>query len=68
MAHLLILGGPEALKRVPIDKDKIILGRSDAVDVRIADRNASSSHCRIERHKGGYRIADPLFNSSVIFL
>ena len=58
MAHLLILGGPEALKRISIDKEQMVLGRAETVDLCIDDRNASSSHCRIERTKRGYRISD----------
>jgi len=58
MAHLVILDGPDAFKRVPLEKDKTVLGRADSVDLTIPDRNASSSHCRIERTPQGFRVLD----------
>jgi transcriptional regulator with GAF, ATPase, and Fis domain len=59
MAHLTLLGGPDALSRIPIEKDLVVLGRSPKADIKIHDRKASASHCRIERTPGGgFRIFD----------
>ncbi|MHC4958338.1 MAG: sigma 54-interacting transcriptional regulator [Planctomycetota bacterium] len=58
MPHLLVLGGPEALKRFAIETDQIVIGRGESADVTVADRNASARHCRIERTGGGFRISD----------
>ncbi|MHC4490404.1 MAG: GAF domain-containing protein [Planctomycetota bacterium] len=59
MAHLTLLSGPAALSRIPIDKDLVLLGRSPKADIKIRDRKASASHCRIERTpSGGFRIFD----------
>jgi transcriptional regulator with GAF, ATPase, and Fis domain len=58
MAHLTLLGGPAALSRIPIDKDLVVLGRSPKADIKIHDRKASASHCRIEKTPSGFRIFD----------
>jgi transcriptional regulator with GAF, ATPase, and Fis domain len=59
MAHLTVLGGPAALSRIPIEKDLVVLGRSPKADIKIHDRKASASHCRIERTpSGGFRLFD----------
>jgi len=58
MAHLTLLGGPEALKRILLEKESIVLGRSPGVDVTVVDRKASASHCRIEKTPSGFRILD----------
>ncbi|NJN14338.1 MAG: GAF domain-containing protein [Planctomycetes bacterium] len=58
MAHLLILGESGGDRRVAIEKESLVLGRASEADVRLEDRKASSSHCRIERSGEGYRILD----------
>ena len=57
MAHLLIMGsGSERL--VPIEKPRILLGRSGDSDVVLVDAQASATHCRIEQNGDVYRIDD----------
>jgi len=55
VAHLIFV---ESRTRIPIDKPAIVLGRSEEADVPVSDRNASASHCRIERASQGYRVCD----------
>jgi len=45
-------------RMVPIEKDRVVVGRGEAADVGLEDRKASASHCRIERTAEGYRICD----------
>ncbi len=58
MAHLLILGGAGGDQRVALEKGEILIGRAPEADVRIEDRKASSTHCRIAHEADGYRIRD----------
>jgi len=58
MAHLLLLDGPGRQTLIPIEKEKVVLGRATSADIKISDRKASGSHCRIERSGEGYRIFD----------
>ncbi len=58
MAHLLILGGVEGERRISLDKAEVVIGRAQEADVRVEDRKASSTHCRIDHEGEGYRIRD----------
>jgi len=50
--------GPGSERLVPIDKSRILLGRSGESDVVLADTQASATHCRIEQNGSDYRIDD----------
>ena len=58
MAHLLVIEGVGEQRLVPLEREAVVVGRGAGVQVRIADRKASGSHCRIEWTEEGYRISD----------
>jgi general secretion pathway protein E len=48
--------------QLPLDKDKITVGRASTNDVVLEDQKASRNHCVIERGNSGWRVRD--LNSS----
>ncbi|MGQ0613801.1 MAG: sigma 54-interacting transcriptional regulator [Planctomycetaceae bacterium] len=57
MAHLVLQGDAEP-RRFLIEKDRVVLGRSDRADLPLDDRKASAIHCRLERSGEGFRLCD----------
>ena len=43
----------------PLDKPKVVIGRSPAADLSIDDRNLSRAHCEIRREGGRCWLVDP---------
>lgn len=56
-AHLLVIEGPEAGRRIPLGEVET-LGRGRGASARITDPLASRQHARIRRRGGGYSIED----------
>lgn len=50
--------GREAGKKIPVIKNEITLGASEANTVIVEDRFASATHARIRRMQGGYYLFD----------
>ncbi len=58
MALLVLLHEGLTIKRIPIDREQLLIGRDPDADVYLDDRMASHSHARIEvvpnaKEKGG---------------
>ncbi len=56
--NLVILEGPDAGSRMPLEKDSIVIGKSPASDLCLADSAISRSHCELLRVHEGYMIRD----------
>lgn len=56
--RLIVRGGPEKGKEIPLTQDVLTIGRSADSDIVIDDRLASRSHAQLEREHGQYVIAD----------
>lgn len=55
---LLILEGPGAGQRIPLDRDELKIGKDPSSDLCIPDAAVSRNHCLIERKNEGYLIRD----------
>jgi pSer/pThr/pTyr-binding forkhead associated (FHA) protein len=58
MASLLVIEGPNQNTRIPLERDRIVLGRDSACDVVINVPTVSSEHAHIIRKAGQYYIED----------
>ena len=58
MPKLLFTAGAQAGENVVIDRERMLLGRSESADLVISDGAASSRHAEIAANSGGWVIAD----------
>jgi len=59
---MLLIESTKSSSQLPLNKDKITLGRGQGNDVVLDDQRASRNHCIIERGNSGWRVRD--LNSS----
>jgi two-component system cell cycle response regulator len=52
-AYLVVLSGSNVGEMYRIDKDSIVIGRGDRVDVRLVDDGISREHARLSKVEGG---------------
>ena len=57
-AFLLAVNGAQPGRVYPVNRNTMILGRSDAADIRIAHPSVSSEHARIINGSLGFEIED----------
>jgi pSer/pThr/pTyr-binding forkhead associated (FHA) protein len=55
---LVLASGPHAGNEVPLDKERVTLGRGDRADVALQDASVSSEHAALELTERGYRLVD----------
>lgn len=58
VAIVIVKEGPERGRRWPLERDRIVIGRSPQADVCIPDRRISSNHAEISRRDGRYYLRD----------
>jgi pSer/pThr/pTyr-binding forkhead associated (FHA) protein len=58
IARLILLGPPEAGKEYLLDKDEVLIGRSDGCQVMIEHPSLSREHAKVVRADGAFRIVD----------
>lgn len=56
--RLIVQGGAEKGKEIPLTQELLSIGRSDDNDIVIGDRLASRRHAQLEREKGQWIIGD----------
>ena len=56
--HLVVLDGPSAGTRLPLEKDETVIGKDPSVDFCIPDAAISRRHCVIARKQDGYVVRD----------
>lgn len=65
--RLVVLNGEDAGKEHPLDRDELVLGRQDGVDIAIAHRSVSRRHCRLVRlEPGRFEVLDEGSTSGIL--
>lgn len=65
--RLVVLNGEDAGKEHPLDRDALVLGRQDGVDIAIVHRSVSRRHCRLVRlEPGRFEVLDEGSSSGVL--
>jgi diguanylate cyclase (GGDEF)-like protein len=57
-AYLVVLSGSNVGEMYRIEKDSIVIGRGDRVDIRLVDDGISREHARLAKVDGGIELAD----------
>jgi hypothetical protein len=59
--------GPLAPQVIELDRDTLIVGRAEDVDIKVPSSALSRRHVRLERYQGSYRVID-LDSSNGVYL
>ena len=59
--------GPLAPQVIELDRDVLVVGRAEEVDIKIPSSALSRRHVRLERYQGSYRVID-LDSSNGVYL
>jgi hypothetical protein len=59
--------GPLAPQVIELDRDTLIVGRAENVDIKVPSSALSRRHVRLERYQGSYRVID-LESSNGVYL
>ncbi len=56
--YLLFTNGPEQGRRIEINEDPVVIGRSHEVDITLQDTGTSKRHCRVVLRNARVRVTD----------
>lgn len=59
--------GPLAPQVIELDRDTLVVGRAEDVDIKVPSSALSRRHVRLERYQGSYRVID-LDSSNGVYL
>jgi diguanylate cyclase (GGDEF)-like protein len=57
-AYLVVLSGSNVGEMYRIEKDSIVIGRGDRVDIRLVDDGISREHAKLSKVEGGIELSD----------
>jgi two-component system, NtrC family, response regulator GlrR len=53
-----VVGGPDAPANHVLASDRVVVGTSEGVDIRLSDATVSRHHCELSREEAGIRVRD----------